>query len=146
MSAQDFSVSVPSTKISSSYIKPLKADNSLQFQISVKNNRKDTCTVSIQTDYFGYVKNWISIDNNKQKLLPSQSKNFLLTLKIPANTQEGEYNMFLNFNAVDKDGHTHTFDYDTQIITVDNSVPNKPTFSVSQTSNSITVSSWNSWD
>jgi len=133
-------------KVSSSYIKPLKADNSLQFQISVKNNRKDTCTVSLIKDYFGYVKSWISIDNNKQSLLPNQSKNFLITLKIPANTQEGEYNMFLNFNAAEKDGGTHSFTYDTQIITVDNSVPNKPTFSVSQTSNSITVSSWSSWD
>lgn len=40
--AQDFTVTVPSTEGSNNYIKPLKAGDSSQFQIKVKNNTSDT--------------------------------------------------------------------------------------------------------
>jgi hypothetical protein len=109
--AQDFTVIISSTDDYLGYIQPLKAGGSIQFQINVKNNRKDTCTVSINKITMGIPGPWVTIDNNSQVLFPQQSTNFLLTLSIPANTHEGEYTMPLYFNAYDRN---HTFDYTTE--------------------------------
>jgi hypothetical protein len=115
----DFTVNIQKTDICSGYIVPLKAGASLQFEINVKNNRTDTCTVSIDKDLMGIPGSWVTIDNNSQVLFPQQSTNFLLTLAIPANTAEGEYAMFLYFNAYDKSNSNHSFTYTTQTVTVD---------------------------
>ena len=144
--AQDFKVTIASTDICAGYINPLKAGGSIQFQINVKNNRADTCTVSIDKNAMGLTSSWVAIDNNSQVLFPQQSKNFLLTLSIPANTNEGEYAMFLYFNAYDKTNFNHSFNYNTQTVIVDNSIPLIPSFSVSQTSTKVYVSSWSSYD
>jgi len=109
--AQDFKVTITSTDDCSGYLKPLKAGNSLQFQIAVKNNRADTCKVSIQKENIGYVSSWISIDDNSQDIFPGQTINFLLTIKVPTSAAEGEYSMFLNFNAFDKKNNNHSFIY-----------------------------------
>ena len=45
ISAQDFTVKIKSTDDYSGYIKPIKAGGSHPFQIKVKNNRDDTCTL-----------------------------------------------------------------------------------------------------
>jgi len=74
--AQDFTVQIPSTDNCGHYIKPIKAGGSHQFQINVKNNRADTCTVSIDKSAMGTVSIWVSIDNNSQQIFPSQSKNY----------------------------------------------------------------------
>jgi len=54
--------------------------------------------------------------------------------------------MSLYFDAKDKDNNNHSFQYDAQWIIVDNSLPLAPTFTVSQTSTTIFVDSWSSWD
>ena len=144
--AQDFTVQIPSTDNCGHYITPIKAGGSHQFQINVKNNRADTCTVSIDKSLMGTVSSWVSIDNNSQQIFPSQSVNFLLTINVPAGTPEINYAMSLYFNAKDKDNNNHSFQYDAQWIIVDNSLPLAPTFTVSQTSTTIFVDSWSSWD
>jgi hypothetical protein len=144
--SQDFTVTIASTDNCSGYIVPLKAGASIQFQIKVKNNRTDTCTVSIDKNAMGFPGPWVTIDNNSQVLYPQQSTNFLLTLAIPANTTEGEYIMWLNFNGYDKTGFNHSFQYTAQTVTVDNSVPLVPSFTVSPTSTTVYVSSWSSYD
>ena len=144
--AQDFTVTIESTDDYSGYIVPLKAGASIQFQINVKNNRTDTCTVSINKNAMGIPGSWVTIDNNSQVLSPQQSTNFLLTLAVPANTNEGQYAMFLNFNAYDNTNFNHSFNYNTQTVIVDNSIPLIPSFSVSPTSTTIYVSLWSSYD
>ena len=83
---------------------------------------------------------WVAIDNNNQTITPQQSTNFLITLTIPAGTIEGVNSMFLHFNAYDSSNFNHSFTYITQIVTVDNSVPNIPVFSSSPSSGKIYVS------
>ncbi len=145
--AQDFTVEIPTTDACANYIKPIKAGGSHQFQIKVKNNTQDTSTVSIDKDAMGAdVSSWVTIDNNSQQLFPSQSKNFLLTINVPVGTCDCDFVMDLYFEAKDKDGDEHQFYYYSQWIIVDNSPPSSPTFSVSQTSTTIFVNSWNSWD
>jgi len=146
--AQDFTVKIESTDASNHYFEPLKAGGSRQFQIMVKNNTSDTCTVSIDKDDMGYVSSWVSIEDNEQELFPSQSKNFLLTITIPSNATEGIYEMFLYFNAYAKNSsHNNSFEYFTQLIIVDNSPPDAPTFSIGQkTSTTLSITSWSSWD
>lgn len=51
--AQDFTVEIESTYASNNYIKPLKAGETHEFQVKVKNNTSDTCTVSIDKDAMG---------------------------------------------------------------------------------------------
>lgn len=53
--AQNFTVTIPTTDNYAGYIKPIKAGGSHQFQIEVKNNRQDTCTVSIDKNAIGEV-------------------------------------------------------------------------------------------
>lgn len=144
--AQDFTVTIESTDDYSGYIVPLKAGANIQFQIKVKNNRTETCTVSIDKNAMGIPGPWVTIDNNSQVLSPQQSTNFLLTLAVPANTNEGQYAMFLNFNAYDNTNFNHSFNYNTQTVIVDNSIPLIPSFSVSPTSTTIYVSLWSSYD
>lgn len=144
--AQDFTVNIQSTDNCSGYIVPLKAGASIQFQIKVKNNRTDTCTVSIDKHAMGIPGPWVTIDPANLVLFPQQSANFLIKLDIPANTTEGEYMMYLYFNAYDKTNFNHSFQYTAQTVTVDNSVPLLPSFSVSPTSTTIYVSSWSSYD
>ena len=145
--AQDFTVEIPTTDDFAHYITPIKAGGSHQFQIKVKNNTSDTCTVSIDKDAMG-VGSWVSIDDNSQELFPSQSKNFLITLTVPTNTIEGTYAMFLYFDAYAKgESHNNSFQYATQWIIVDNSPPEAPTFSIGQkTSKTLSITSWSSWD
>lgn len=146
--AQDFSVAIEATAQSDGYFTPIKAGNSFQFQIRIKNNLTDTCTVSIVESNIGLVQSWVSIDDNSQSLLPSQSKNFLLTVSVPSGTQEDIYTMFLYFNATDQNGGNHNFNHsDSPMIIVDNSAPSPPDFTLSTLSNtSIGVNSWSSWD
>ena len=59
--SQDFTVKIPSTDDCGHYITPIKAGGSHQFQINVKNNRTDTCTVSIDKSLMGTVSSWVSI-------------------------------------------------------------------------------------
>lgn len=54
--------------------------------------------------------------------------------------------MFLNFNAYDPKNINHSFNYRTQWIIVDNSLPSVPNFSVSKTSSTVFVASWSSSD
>lgn len=146
--AQDFTVEIESTDASNNYFKPLKPGGSRQFQIKVKNNTSDTCTVSIDKYDMGYVSSWVSIEDNEQELFPSQSKNFLLTITVPSGTTEGLYAMYLYFSAYAKgSSHNNSFQYDTQWIIVDNSPPDAPTFSIGQkTSTTLSITSWSSWD
>ena len=145
--AQDFTVTIESTDAYAHYLPPIKAGGSHQFQIEVKNNRSDTCTVSIDKNSMGIdVSSWVTIDNNSQKIFPSQSKNFLLTINVPAGTCDCDFVMWLYFDAIDKHGNNHPFDYYPQGIIIDNSPPLSPTFSISQTSSTIFVYSWDSWD
>lgn len=144
--AQDFTVTIESTDDYSGYIVPLKAGANIQFQIKVKNNRTETCTVSIDKNAMGIPGPWVTIDNNSQALSPQQSTNFLLTLAVPANTNEGQYAMFLNFNAYDNTNFNHSFNYNTQTVIVDNSIPLIPSFSVSPTSTTLYISLWSSYD
>ena len=145
--AQDFTVEIPTTDDYAHYLPPIKAGGSHQFQIEVTNNRSDTCTVSIDKNSMGIdVSSWVTIDNNSQKIFPSQSKNFLLTINVPAGTCDCDFVMWLYFDAIDKHGNNHPFDYYPQGIIVDNSPPSSPTFTVSQTSTTIFVNSWDSWD
>ncbi len=145
--AQDFTVEIPTTDAFGHYLPPIKAGGSHQFQIEVTNNTSDTTTVSIDKNSLGAdISSWVSIDNNSLKLFPSQSKNFLLTIKVPAGTCDCDFIMDLYFDAKDKDGDEHQFNYSSQIIIVDNSPPLAPTFSVSQTSTTIFITSWYSWD
>ena len=145
--AQDFTVTISTTDACNHYITPIKAGGSHQFQIRVENNSSDTSTVSIDKDAMGAdVSSWVTIDNNSQQLFPSQSKNFLLTINVPAGTCDCDFIMDLYFDAKDKDGDEHEFSYYSQYIIVDNSPPSSPTFTVSQTSKTIFVGSWFSWD
>ena len=59
--AQDFTVKIESTDRYGGYIHPIKAGDSHQLQINVKNNRADTCTVSIDKSLMGTVSSWVSI-------------------------------------------------------------------------------------
>jgi len=141
VSAQDFTVTIKSTDNYGGLITPLKPGSSHQLQINVKNNRQDTCTVSIVKNAMGEVESWVSIDNNSQSIFPAQSKNFLLTINVPSNAEDRDYILWLSFNAYDKDGNNHSFDYTAQTIIVDNSLPHTPTFFIDQTSTTIFVNS-----
>ncbi|BBE17819.1 uncharacterized protein with a C-terminal OMP domain [Aquipluma nitroreducens] len=144
--AADFTVSISSTDGCSGYIQPLKSGASIQFQINVKNIWTGNCNVGINKNNMGIPAAWVAIDNNNQTITPQQSVNFLITLTIPANTSEGEYSMPLSFNAYDSSNYNHSFTYTTQVVTVDNSVPQLPTFSAIPSSGKIYVSGWSSYD
>lgn len=144
--AADFTVKISLTDDYGHYIVPLKAGASIPFQINVKNNLTVNCNVGIDKTRMGIPSTWVAIDNNNQTIAPQQSTNFLITLTIPAGTAEAEYPMFLYFNAYDNSNYNHAFTYNTQIITVDNSVPNVPAFSASSSSDKIYVSGWSSFD
>jgi hypothetical protein len=144
--ADDFTVTVPSTKDYANMIKPLKAGGSIQFQISVKNNRTDTCTISINKDAIGIVQPWITIDNNSLSVFPAQTVSFLVTMNVPANATEGDYALFLYFTGSSKHAKNLTFQGTTQNISIDNTPPIPPTFSTSKTSTTITVITWSGWD
>ena len=146
--AQDFTVEIKSTDDYAGYIKPIKAGGSHPFQIKVKNNREDTCTVSIDKDGMGEVESWVSIEDNSLTIFPEQTVIFLLHITVPTNTIEGLYPMFLYFDAYAKgESHNNSFQYDAQWIIVDNSPPEAPTFSIGQkTSKTLSITSWSSWD
>jgi len=94
----------------------------------------------------GYPKDWVTIDNNSQKIFPAQSTNFLLTINVPSGTTEGNYALVLYFEAKDTNGQIHNFNYNSQWIMVDNSKPTTPTFLTTPKSWSLTVYSWDSYD
>lgn len=144
--AADFTVTISSTDGCSGYIQPLKSGASIQFQINVKNIWTGNCNVGINKNNMGIPAAWVAIDNNNQTITPQQSVNFLITLTIPANTSEGEYSMPLSFNAYDSSNYNHSFTHTTQVVTVDNSVPQLPTFSAIPSSGKIYVSGWSSYD
>ncbi|MBN2349088.1 MAG: fibronectin type III domain-containing protein [Bacteroidales bacterium] len=142
----DFTVSIEATDKYGGFFTPIKAGGSFQFKIEVKNNLADTCTVSVRKSTLDDVENWVTIDGNSLVLFPSQTRDFLLKVSVPSNAGDYDYIMKLNFDAYDKDNNHYEFDYRDQIIIVDNSAPETPSFSVSQTSTTIFVNSWYSWD
>ena len=145
--AQDFTVVVESTDDYDHYLKPIKAGRSDSLKIRVTNNRSDTCEVILrQFDMGAYVSSWVTIDTAEKVIHSSKSKNFLVTIDVPTGTSENIYDMVLRFDAYDKNNTNHPFEYDTQHIIVDNSPPDSPTFTVSQTSKTVSVTNWGSWD
>ena len=148
ISANDFTVKVKTTDKYHGLITPLKAGSKHQFQITVKNNRKDTCVVSINKNTMGEVQSWISIENNKFTIYPDKTVNFLLTINVPSDAGDRDYFLNLDFKGYDKNDNNDdfTFSHNYQTIIVDNSVPSSPTFFNRHTSTSIFVYSWNSTD
>jgi len=144
--AQNFTVKVPLTDRYGGLFKPIKAGGSFQFKISVTNNSSDTYIVSLDKNSMFKVKSWVTIENNNQTIFSGQTVIFRLTIKVPSGTSDGNYSLPLYFNAYDKNYVNHPFNYYTQTIIVDNSKPITPSFSIGQTSTTISVFSWSSWD
>lgn len=144
--AQDFTATGPTNNVANNIIYPLKAGSSIQLQVKLKSNRKDTCTVSLDKNSMGYVGDWITIDNNSQKIFPNQEVTFQFTVKPPTGTLDNEYPLWLAFNAYDKYNNNHPFSYNILTIIVDNTPPDVPTVRVEgKTSKSISIS-FNSFD
>jgi len=145
LSAQEFTVKIPSTDDYGHLFKPIKADSSFQFKISVTNNRTDVCTVSIIKDDMGYVEPWVTIKNNKQTIDPHKTVNFSLTIHVPSGACDCDYHLPLRFHVYVS--QNVDFDYESQTIIVDNSAPDTPTFSMEHpTSTTVTVADWASSD
>jgi len=144
--AQDFTVSVPLTDDHSGYFKPLRKGASLQFQVNIKNNTSETCTVSIDKFYMNYLSSWITIEDNNKEILPQQEREFLLTLIIPPDVDEGEHMLQLYFDITSKDNNSYDFNSFPQVITIDNTPPIIPTFETSARSKTMRVYSISSYD
>jgi hypothetical protein len=145
--AGDFQVKVPLTDQTGYLFYPVKAGNSFQFKVEVKNQlQKGRYTISIDKNSMGEVKSWINIDNNNQVIAPGQTVTYILTVNVPSNASDIDYSLPLSFNAYDSLNNNHPFSYWTQTIIVDNSVPQTPTFSTVQYSKKIYVSGWSSFD
>ena len=94
----------------------------------------------------GTVMYWVSVDKASQAAAPGATVTFNLTIKVPANTAESNYVMWLYFNAIDQSNFNHSFNYNPQTIIVDNSPPVELSFSYDQTSTKIDVYNWSAFD
>lgn len=143
---QDFTATGPTDNVANNIVYPMKAGASIQLQVKLKSNRKDTCTVSIDKNALGYIADWITISNNELKVFPNQEVTFQFTIKPPVGTADSEYPLQLKFDAYDKYNNNHAFSYKELTVIVDNTPPDVPTVSVqSKTSKSITIT-FNSFD
>jgi len=149
LSAQNFTVSVPSTDDYSGYFVPVKPGASFQFHVSVINNLGMADTISIDKTLVGMgeVHSWVSIDDNKLTAQPSGGKvDFLLTVNVPANAENRNYTLYLNFTAVDTANNQYDFSYNQQTIIVDKTPPTKISFHVTSASTKLTFYSFSAWD
>ncbi len=149
LSAQNFTVKVPSTDKYSGYFVPVKPGSSFQFQVSVTNNMGMADTISIDKTLVGMgeVHSWVSIDDNKLTAQPSGGKvDFLLTVNVPANAENRNYTLYLNFKAVDTANNQYDFSYNQQTIIVDKTPPTKISFHVTSASTKLTFTSFSAWD
>jgi len=149
LSAQNFTVNVPSTDKYSGYFVPVKPRASFQFQVSVTNNMGMADTISIDKSLVGMgeVQSWVSIDDNKLTAQPSGGKvTFLLTVNVPANAENRNYLLDLNFKAVDTADNHYDFSYNQQTIIVDNTPPTRISFHVTSASTKLTFNTFSAWD
>lgn len=137
----DFTVTCSSPNIGNGYIKPMKAGSSFQFQVSIRNNKTVTYTVSIDKNAMPYG-SWLGIDNNSQTLPPNQTVTFLLTLTVPVGTSDlFKYLFPFYFNAYDSNNKNNPYTWSQLTLIVDNTPPLTPTVSVSsKTSSAISIS------
>ena len=120
--AQNFTVTSPTDGFHD-YLPPLKALGSYQFQITVKNNDTINYTVSIDKGYMIPLDTWVAIANNSQPLIAKATVTFLLTLTIPAGTQESDLTLVIKLNAKDPNNNNHTVNGKNLKLIVDNSPP-----------------------
>lgn len=137
---QDFTATGPTDNVATNIIYPLKAGASIQLQVKLKSNRKDTCTVSIDKNAVGYISDWVTISDNNLKIFPNQEVTFQFTIKPPVGTADSEYPLQLKFDAYDKYKNNHPFSYKELTVIVDNTPPDVPTVIVQdKTSKSISI-------
>ena len=117
--AQNFTVTSPTDGFHD-YLPPLKALGSYQFQITVKNNDTINYTVSIDKGYMIPLDTWVAIANNSQPLIAKATVTFLLTLTIPAGTQESDLTLVIKLNAKDPNNNNHTVNGKNLKLIVDN--------------------------
>jgi len=146
--SQDFTVAIPTTDNYSNYLAPLKAGSTDTLEILVKNNRSDTCKVSIDEYLYGDVIQWsITRIPVTDTLSPSETDTLKLIINVPTNTTEGIHFMNLYFSAYNIPNNDDiSFDYNTQSIIIDNSPPDQPSLSTTSTSTTIEFTNFNSWD
>lgn len=143
---EDFTATGPIDNVAQDVVYPLKAGGSIQLQVTVKSNRKDTCTISLDKNSMGYISNWVTISNNSQKIFPSQVVTFQFTIQPPIGARDDEYTLPLKFDAYDKYDNNNPFTYKNLTIIVDNTPPDVPTVIVQEkTSKSISIH-FNSFD
>ncbi len=143
---QDFTVKVASTENNNNFILPLKQGTSTTLDVTVTNNRKDTCTVSYVSHWY-IPDSWVKCGNNGLTLKPKQSGNYKLTITIPSgDAYSGTYTLNLDFEATMKNGSKMAFSGNMQTLFVDNTAPIAPTYTVTKSSYNITISSFHSSD
>ncbi|RPH32064.1 MAG: T9SS C-terminal target domain-containing protein [Bacteroidales bacterium] len=145
-SAQNFTVTSPSTDPFKKLCKPIKAGGSFQMQIKVKSNINETLTISIDKDLsFSTWADWFTIDVNSYAIVKDQTVVFLLTVNVPANTDENKYYFNPYFNA--RKGTTNSpFQGGDFNIIVDNTPPQTPSVNISSKTSSSIAINFNSYD
>jgi len=151
----DFDGSSPNTDNYKGFCYPVKAGNSVTIPIKVKCNitkKYQPYTVSIDESLSFNPSGWVTINNNSQSVDSSKTITFNLTItppKTPVLTSEGKYPFTLYFKVYNKDNTLldPTFTLPSFTVIVDNSVPAKPTPSLSsRNSTSITITGYSSSD
>jgi hypothetical protein len=140
---QSFTTTVTGAKIAGDLIYPLKATGSLQFTVTVKNDETlpngNTYSVSIDKPGMLPLDSWIAIDVNSQSIAPQETKNYVLTLTIPAGQIDNNYSLPINLIAT-LSGVSHSVLGKTMTVIVDNSQPNYSQINFdNSTSNTIRV-------
>lgn len=121
--AQNFTVTVPSVSNYQNVIKPIKPENSHQFQVNVKNNTGNDFVVSINESPFNIPSSWVQIDNNPLQINAGATGTFLLTLNIPQSEPDGSRPMDLDFEGI-RAGSTIAFDCGAPLtVLIDNLLP-----------------------
>jgi hypothetical protein len=136
VNAQSFALTISATDNKHDMLCPLKSSAVYQFTVSVKNTDTLTYTVSLDKPSMLPFDTWVAVDNNNgRSLAPGSSTSFVLTLTVPANAQEGSYNLLINIKALRNGTYWNVFGR-TLNLTIDNSYPSQITSSIDYTTTS----------
>jgi|GEM_PF-1786664 len=141
----DFTVKIKQSENSNNYLQPTKAGKELTFAVRIKNNMKETCTITYKKQWYT-PNSWTSTNVSDITLKQNQEGEFQLTIAIPSNEPDGMLTLQLDFEAKLSNGKTVTFNSTPQTIIIDNSAPDKPTYNVSKSSYGIIVSNIMGYD
>ncbi|HYX10165.1 MAG TPA: fibronectin type III domain-containing protein [Bacteroidales bacterium] len=124
------------------YLTPVKPGDHNDVVITVHNDTFKMINVGLRTQDMQEVSSWVTyVDNTIDTLglIKGQSKSFYIKVTVPAQADERNYEMPLNFDAYDRFNTNYPFQGKTQIIIVDKTGPETVGATTSATNSTVRV-------